>query len=564
MIGRMSADATRTGPPPAPGSTQGERLAVAGLFLSAFLLRLMHLQQLRAHDPFFGLPSVDPRLYHEWAQAIGGDFLGSAPFFMAPLYPYTLALLYAVTGPDLLAARLLNCLLGALTCVLVWRLAREFFDRRVALLAGALIALYSMLIFYEGSLLAENLIVPLTLGVVLTSVWALDDPRVARWLLAGAVLGLSATARQNLLLYAPLLLGWMAWSLRGRVAPMRRLGLAAGYAAGIALLVLPVTLRNLVVTGDAALIATSGGSNFYSGNNPEANGAYRIPSRFPRTQSDDAAEQAAIYHATAEREEGRPLSASQASAYWFGQGLAFIRDHPGAWLRLEWRKLRRFWNAGEIWNNRSYELTREFSWVLRLPLVNFGLLAPLALLGLGLTARDWRGLFPLHAMIAVTLATALALFVLSRYRVPVVPLLAVFAAAAAVRLVEDARARKWRALAVALVALAGMVAFTRLPFPDVSLGMAHYNLANRYQALGLWDRAIAHYGEAIAADPDYISNYNNLAVVYEEMGGHGDEAVQVWQRVLEVANDQGLDLHAERARRHVIALQAGGAGPSDP
>ena len=42
--------------------------------------------------------------------------------------------------------------------------------------------------------------------------------------------------------------------------------------AAAALMTLPVTIRNQLVTGDATWVATSGGSNFYSGNNAEARG----------------------------------------------------------------------------------------------------------------------------------------------------------------------------------------------------------------------------------------------------------------------------------------------------
>ena len=155
MIPAMIAAASETQPRPAAEATgapgRGEWLAALGIGLFALVLRLLHLQQVRANDPFFDRPSVDPRVYHEWALRIaGGEWLGDEPFFMAPLYPYFLGSLYGLFGPGFLAPRIVHTVLGALTCVLVWRLARELFDRRVALLAGALTAVYSMLIFYEG------------------------------------------------------------------------------------------------------------------------------------------------------------------------------------------------------------------------------------------------------------------------------------------------------------------------------------------------------------------------------------------------------------------------------
>jgi tetratricopeptide (TPR) repeat protein len=214
-----------------------------------------------------------------------------------------------------------------------------------------------------------------------------------------------------------------------------------------------------------------------------------------------------------------------------------------------------------VWNNRSIELSRPFSWVLRLPLITFGVMAPFALLGIGGTARSWRELLPLHAMIAVYLVTALAFFVLSRYRVPVVPLLLIFAAVGVVQAVERVRARDWRGLAVPAAALVALAAFVHVPFGPPSLGMAHYNLGNRYRELQQWDLAIEQYRAALEVDPAYISTYNNLAITLEEMGGRRADAILTWEHVLALAQEQGLDGHAERARRHLDALGSPSATP---
>jgi 4-amino-4-deoxy-L-arabinose transferase-like glycosyltransferase len=542
-----------------------EWLGVAGLFLFALGLRLLNLQQIRAHDPFFALPSVDPRMYHEWAVRIaGGEWLGDAVFFLAPLYAYFLALVYVLFGPSFLAAKLVQCAIGSLTCVLVWRLAREVFDRRVAMLAGAMAAVYSMLIFYEGTLLVLNLQIPLLLLVLLATLRALEFPTAGRWLLVGALVGLAALARANALLFAPAMLVWLLWSLRGRVSLARRLALAAALTAGTGLLVLPATARNYAVGGDLTLITSSGGSNFFVGNNPDANGAYRIPLRFQRTLVDDQRGHAAAYHAYAERSLGRELLPSEGSAFWVREGLAFIRERPGDWLRLEVRKLILFLNAVEIWNNRSFEVSRQFSWVLRLPLLRFGVMLPLALLGIALSAPHWRRLFPLYAMIAVYLATALMFFVVSRYRMPAVPILIVFAAFGVWHCLDAARTRRFRELAVALatVALFGVAAHVNLVTPK--LAVAHYNLGNKYRTLEKWDLAIEQYRTALELDPGYIPTYNNLALVYEETGEHRREAIATWERVLRLGERLHLGAYVERARRHLAELGAGEGGGSPP
>ena len=112
--------------------------------------------------------------------------------------------------------------------------------------------------------------------------------------------------------------------------------------------------------------------------------------------------------------------------------------------------------------------------------------------------------------------------------------------------------------AAALVALAAIV---HVPFGPPNLGMAHFNLGNRYRALQQWDLAIEQYRAAMEVDPGYISTYNNLAITLEEVGGRRADAVLTWEHVLALAQQQGLEGHAERARRHLEALESPASAP---
>jgi 4-amino-4-deoxy-L-arabinose transferase-like glycosyltransferase len=538
------------------GLSRGDRLAVAAIFLLALALRLLHLEQIHANDPFFAAPSVDPALYHRWALAIvEGDWLGDEVFILGPLYPYFLALIYGVFGPSFLVAKLVQCLIGSFTCLLVWVLGRRLFDRRVALLAGVTAALYSMLIFYEGLLLITNLQTPLTLLLVLGVVRAIERPSPGRWLLVGVLIGISALARQNALLFAPIAGGWLLFALRHRLGLARRLVLAGALASGVALAILPATARNYAVAGDLVLLNAAGGFAFYAGNNLDATGTLRFPRLFSRTLIDDPIQQRQSVTAYAEREMGRSLKPSEVSSFWYGQGLDFIREHPAAWLRLLVRKLVIFFNDYEVWNNRSYTMSTAFSWVLRLPLIRFGWIAPLALVGMALALPDWRRLFPLYAMVGVYLVTALIFFVLSRYRMPVVPLLILFSASGAVGLYDAARARRLRPLILALPSLAVLAFAVHLTVLPDSLSMAHYNLANRYRELEKWDLAIQHYWESLERNPSYLSAYNNLALAYELSGVHPREAILSWEQVRKLARQRNLQHYVDRASRHLRALR---------
>ncbi|MDP6980926.1 MAG: glycosyltransferase family 39 protein [Myxococcota bacterium] len=531
---------------------QQEWLAIAGIWFVAIMLRLFHLLAIRQHDPFFFQPAVDPRFYHEWATRIAaGDWLGSGVFLQGPLYPYLLSLLYRVTGPDLFWPRFVNAVMGSLACVLVWWIARSLFDRRVALLAAALVALHGMFIFYEGSLLIANVLIPLNLLVVACALKAQNSERRALWFALGALIGLSALGRPNMLLFAPLIAIALVWH---RAEAMRRVALLACLVAGVALVLAPGLMRNRAVADDWVLVSASAGMNFFNGNNADANGSHNVPSIFDRAQADHPAEQNAIYRAYAEERLSRSLRPSEVSDYWFDRGLDWVKAHPGDWLALMARKFLLFVNHYEIWNNRSYEVSSQFSWVLRLPLVSFGFIAPLAVLGMVLAASRYRELWPLYGVVAVALATGLIFFVLSRYRVPAVPALIIFAAAALVWLYDALRARR-REFYFALASLVVFIGVSSLDLHVQDLSVAYYNLGNRYRLAHDHERAIEQYRRSLEINSSYISAHNNLALSLELSGRHREEAIEAWRYLGELGRARGLTHYVERAERHLSALE---------
>lgn len=534
--------------------SRAELCAIAAIAAVALGLRVWNLLELRANDPFFADPSVDERMYHEWARAIArGDGFGDQVFLNGPAYPAFLALLYRVFGPSLLAAKTVQSALAALDCVLVWALGRRLFSPGVALGAAGILAVYEMAIFYPATLLSEGAQGTLVLATLLLCARALDRDGPLRWAAAGACTGVAALARPNALLFAAALGAWAA--LRPGVARRRRALAALAFAGGTLALVLPATWHNARVGGDFVLVSYAGGMNLFIGNNPDARGEFRVPRIVPSALADDPEEQRAVFAALAERASGRALAPSEISAFWARRALDFVREQPGAWSRLMLRKVLLSLNAYEPWNVRSLTLAREASSVLRLPLLGFGVVAPFAALGLVATRRSWQRLVPLYAWLATVWVTLWVFFVLSRYRVAAVPVLALFAAAGVASLVGVLSARRVRSLLCVGGALTALAVVVHWPLARENLGTAYYNLGNRFRAQGQLERAVEAYQQSMRRSPGYLSAYNNLALAYED-AGRKDEAVAAWNAVLALAQRQGSPRHVERAERHLRELTA--------
>jgi 4-amino-4-deoxy-L-arabinose transferase-like glycosyltransferase len=478
--------------------TRRDRLTAAGVFLLAALLRVLYVAH-ASTIPAARYPMVDARAYHERALAIlSGNWIGDAIPYQDPLYPYFLAGLYGLFGPDSAGVLYAQALLDACTALLVYAIARRVFDPRCALLAGLLAASYKMFLYFDIQLLK----VPLTVFLITLTLWLVIEAqrgdRRSTWFVAGASLGLAALTRGNYLLFAPLLLAWIG--LAHRAAP-RRGGIAMGLVAlGLAACILPVTLRNYVVGDDLVLITSQAGQNFYIGNRREnATGGYLAPpfvTQNPLYEESD-------FRAEAERRNGRTMKPSELSRYWFREARREIAEDPGHFLRHTALKAALFFNHYEVPDNQSYTFFREHvTPVLKLPLPTYGALLPLALVGMGLGRRR-RGAAPL-ILFFLSYATSVILFYnFSRYRMPVVPVVIVFAAAGAVGIAEGLRRRDRVRTALVLGLLVVVYVFVHRDITTDNFATYHFNLAlhHRESAARHRSRAVvlSDSGDASAA-----------------------------------------------------------------
>ncbi len=518
------------------------------------LLRLWHLAETSQSDPFFDRLPVDPKYFHDWgARIASGDWLGSGVFFLSPLYPYFLGVLYTLFGsPNVLLARLVQMLLGATGILLVHSIGKRLFDIRVGLLAALLQALYVMNIFYDGMLL----VAPLQAFLNLLGVWLLvrasDSPRARPWLGAGLVLGLSVLARPNTLLFLPVVWGVGLLARRPGMDRRQRLTRLGLYTLGAALCIAPVTARNYWAGHDLVLVSGQSGINLYIGNGPGADGTFRAPKPFLSTRVDHPAEQQTAYRNYAEKTLGRKLSESEVSGFYTDRTLEHVSAHPGQSLLLVLRKLALFVSWYEIANSQDFYLSQQFSSVMRLPLPNARLVFPLALLGLALALRRPRETLPVTGMVLVYAVSLALYFVLAHYRMPVVPFMLLLAAVAVVDLIDLTHQRQLPGLAwrVGGLALLAWLVNTTWVNPQARLFMSHFNLGNRYREAGDLEAARREYESAIQLNHRYISSHNNLGAVCEQLGDR-ECATRAWRAVRRLGLASHDSAYVERANRHL-------------
>lgn len=510
----------------------------------AIFVRAIYFYQLHGTLPFSTL-IIDGRAYDAWAQQLAaGDWLGTEVFYQAPLYPYTLGVLYVVFGHDPMLARLLQAALSATACLLLAWAGQRYFGHRAGVIAGLLLAVYPPAFFFDGLIQKASLDLWL-MTLLLALVAEATQRRSWPWLLAaGAALGALTLNRENARILLPVFAIWI-WLGFADISAGRRSAWIAAFLAGAALFLLPVGLRNYYVGGEFVLSTSQVGPNFYIGNHAGATGRYQplVPRRGdPRFERADATR-------LAEQASGRKLSPREVSRFWLAESFDYIRQQPGAWLRLFGWKSLMLLNATELADSEAIEVYASHSWLLRrmLPFWHFGILMPLAVLGVWMTRQRWRELWLLYALFGALAASTALFYVFARYRFLLVPLAILFAAAALSQLPEFVAAmrrrqgvRPW----LLGVSLAGIVAIVcNYPLPDFrDDAITYWNLGTGLLLAGRPGEALAPLERAIAIRPDLAGAHHNLGLALTALDRR-QEAAEQDKLALKIAADYG-DAHA--------------------
>jgi tetratricopeptide (TPR) repeat protein len=535
-----------------------EGWVVACIFFVAIALRIWNFLEIRAHDPFFYLPSVDSDFFYKWALTIAkgqGDSVGV--FLMSPLYPYFLGALFWLFGPGFVLPRIIAAVLGALNCVLIFYIGKRAFNSRIGAMAGLIQALNAAFIFFEGEFLIATIQTPVNLMLVLVLIYSQDLFTLRRAFLAGALLGLSALARPNVLLLGGFVAAYLLFYLRNQMRLTQRLLTILVFAVAAAAVVAPATIRNYVVGHDTVLVSSSAGMNFFIGNGPDASGIFNIPAFFPINAANDPVGQQKSFTTYAETKEGRSLLPSEVSDFWIGRTRDYILDNPGRWVHLLGDKVLLFFNHLEIYDNRDFYSSKAFSTVLRLPLFAFSFVGTFAVLGMVLAAARFRKAYFLYALVATYLVTSMLFFVVARYRLSAVAVMSVFASFGLSRTLETLRNRRLKPLLTGMAILAAAALFVnREPPTRPDDAFIHWNLAGRYRLLKQYDLAILEYRKCIDLNPGYIFVYNNLALTYEVVKNKSD-AMKCWTAVRKMAEQSNDQNFLARANLHLELLEKG-------
>ncbi len=506
-------------------------------------------------DPLRGELVLDSLVYHRMATEIAKEaFWGTEVFFRAPLFPYLLAFTYKLAGIQQIAIALVNLLMGIATAALAYLTSRRWLSEKGARIVGIVTALYPTLYFFEFEIMPTALeVFTFTLTLYLFSLY--DRDRNQKHLFWGGIaLGFAALARPTILTFAVALIIWLRTKHQssGWIVTWQKYSLIL---LGMAIVILPCTIRNYAVGHEVVLISSQGGVNFYMGNNKDADGqTAAFPSvggRLNKYQDHVSSDSKAL----AEDDARRNLTASEVSSYWRTKGTDFITSNPLSALWLSLKKIYLVFCGEELFNNedplsgRRYALLYSifiWSFGLRFP---YGLLAPLFLLGTVLVLRrknkPWLPLLFVYSQVI----TVALFFVSSRYRQPLIPAMIIIVTAGLFELRELMTRLSVKQLAPYGVALLVLLLALNPPVTIASTqnrSMYYTLLGNVLSNQSKDDLAVAELTNAVAIDDQNMLAFQSLGKVYGKTGKY-DLAIETLKKA-EALNPDYADVTVMLAR----------------
>jgi len=288
--------------------------------------------------------------------------------YIAPLPAWLSAASYSLAG-SLVVAMVVQVAVGAAVAPAAAAVAQRLFGRPVAaFIAGVLVATHPGLTLYtSGKLHALAFDALFFTLALLQSLRVASAPTFRRSLLLGAIVGIGAMSRGTIVIFLPIT---ALWAIARAPRPERRRLVVAMVVATVVAgtVIAPWSIRNTRLLGRFVWLLTTDSEVFWRGNNPYATG------------TSYAADGKRIILELLPPEEMRGLVSQPdelAQAAWFSsRSHAFIRDHPGAFVRLTLKKLFYFW-----WFSPQMGLNYPATW-LRLYEAYYVVMLAAALVGL--------------------------------------------------------------------------------------------------------------------------------------------------------------------------------------
>ena len=305
------------------------------IFLLALMVRILfNIFYVGTAD----VPVSDAQDYHQLALSLlhTGTYHST---FRPPLLPFFIAILYKLFSVNYFVVRVVLSIFSSFTCLIVYKITKELFDKQIALIAAFISSIYWMMLYWSGFLLTETLCTFFLTLTVFYFIKSAKYHRLRHFILGGMYLGLAALTWAFVFPFFTLLPLWAFASFRNNLKLALKGYMVVLFA--MFLTILPWTVRNYLVTHRFIPITSQSGQVFLGTNNPDVlkhfKGGWIHPTKSSLFQEEE------IHHY---REQ---LSTEEASNLCWKKGIRFVAKNPLFTAKLTFYKFKLFWHLhGDI------------------------------------------------------------------------------------------------------------------------------------------------------------------------------------------------------------------------
>jgi hypothetical protein len=339
-------------------------------------------------------------------------------------------------------------------------------------------------------------------------------------------------------------MAWLAIFDRNRYTFKRRLLRVFLFCGTALMVVLPITVRNYVTLNDVVLITADGGKVFFHGNARGASALEGIglPDEGFAEEGKDQPDYAhVLFRKTASKLCGRNLSPSESSRFWFRKTLGDIFGDPKAYVVRQLKKSLYFFKDYEMHYIAS--AYKEYTASLSFPFIRFGVISTLSVLGMVLSLRNHRRLFPIYGVVFIYFLSGVLFLVQSRYRTPAVPYLCLFGGFAVCLLIEMMEAKRYKSAGVSVMLAGILFVASHFVYCGEIINMDRWQKATKvYYQMGA--KTLFHEGryketvealeKCIAIAPEFGPAYNLRGKSFAMLENYGS-AMQDFERVVQLS-----------------------------
>ncbi len=223
-----------------------ERVFLFVVFLAACALRVLYTRRVMT-DPDFVATGGDGPTYDRlaWSIAEGhgipAAFRNEYPLLLLG-YVWFVSAVYAIAGHSYFVLCLVQSILGAAACLLIYGVAKPLFGAATARLAAAFTAVNFLLLFSAAAIGHQAVDVFLTALIAWLLLRMAEAGRAhwSRWVVAGAMLGCAIAVRETNAVFLAFVLLWMPFAFGRQLGRWGTARAAAALMAGVLLVLTPL------------------------------------------------------------------------------------------------------------------------------------------------------------------------------------------------------------------------------------------------------------------------------------------------------------------------------------